>query len=313
MASADTLERQVPSPVPIRPIEDILSTNSAVNALISGFMSDPGYAPFHPWPRFLRRWAEWQVANPNLTPTVTDLSQWGRTYGVPQSVFNSLGSRGGTGRNKANEMLSLQQAILNRSLALGATFSPDEITYLANVAYTLDYSTEQLLNDIVNLAKTKQLSAGSVSVTTANLRQLSKNYLVTLAPDVFEDWSLRIAKGQATEDGFQTFIVNQAKVAYPWLSSFFDQGLTTNEVFQNSRAKIAEGLELDPLSIDFSKPEFLDLAIVKDEKGNTRLANNSEITSKIRQDPRWESTGAARQLTSTLARNIAQIFGRSVF
>lgn len=309
--SADRYERAEPGPIGQRPIEDILFTNQAVNSLLDAYMQDPGYAPFHSYPRFLRRLAEYQIANPGSQPSPGLLGTWARTYGVPQNVFN--GGSGGGGTNRANTLLSLQQAILNRSLALGVTFTPEEISYIANVALQLDYSQEQLMNDIVNLAKTKELGPGDLTAVQGNLQAVAKNYLISLDPSVYTDWSTRIAKGQATEDSFAAFVQAQAKIANPWLGEYIDQGLSPNELLQNARAQIAAGLEIDPMSIDFAKSDYMKLATITDDKGNVRLANNSELRANLRQDPRWENTDAAKQMTATLARRIAQIFGRSVF
>lgn len=288
---------------------DVTKKRQNVDKLAAQLAIDERFKNLWVSPKTLRFIAEWYYDHSETYPNHTIVAQAAKYFKEPGPYRTS----GGGGADKAAQLRTLQTAVLNESMRLGLKLTPEEIDYMSRVAFDLKYSAAQLTNDLVSLAEVRQVGDGSIATTTSGLETLAKNYLVTLAPDVFKDWSLRIAKGQATEDSFQTFVINQAKIAFPWLSSFLDQGLSTNEIFQNSRAQIASGLEIDPTTIDFSKPDFLSLAVVTDEKGNTRLASNSELRANIRQDPRWESTSSARQLSATLARSIAQIFGRSAF
>lgn len=288
---------------------DVTKKRKNVDQLITQLLADEQFSDLWGSPKTLRFIAEWYYDHSETYPKHTLVAQAAKFFKEPGPYKVSSGG----GIDKAAQLRTLQTAVLNESLRLGLKLSPEEIDYMSRVAYELKYSAAQLTNDLVNLTTSRQVGPGSIQTTTSELEVYAKNFLVSLTPDVYRDWSQRIAKGQGTVDGFQTFVQNQAKIAYPWLAEYIDRGLSTSEIFQNSRAQIASGLEIDPVGIDFAKPEFLDLATVKDDKGNTRLASNSEIMTKIRQDPRWESTSAARQLTSTLARSIAQIFGKSVF
>jgi hypothetical protein len=236
-------------------------------------------------------------------------------YGVPASALNALfgGGGGGSGINRADELRSISTTLLNRSVSFGMSLTPEEIDYLARVAQQQSFSSEQLDTMLVDIANWDKLESGTLTASRDQIKALSSSYLVGMSEQTIQDWSEKIAKGQATAASIESYLRNQAKVMNPWMAQYIDQGLSPAELLQTSRDLIAENLELDANTVDFSQDRYMSLATVTDDKGNTRLASQQELLKNIRKDAAWSQTAQAKNVVSGTAQLIASIFGRSAF
>jgi hypothetical protein len=249
-------------------------------------------------------------------PTEFEIARTMAAYNIPQSSLPGLfgGGRGGRSAEQiANEVRNYSTTILNRSRTLGMGLKPEEITYIATVAQKQNYTLEQIDEALRGLINWDDLGAGTLVSNKESLLATAKQYFISLPTETLTDWATRIATGQGTEEGFNSVIREQAKLANPWMTDYIDRGLSPSELLAPSRRTIANSLGIDEATVDFSDPSFMSLVTVKDDKGSTRLATLSELRSNIRQDARWESSDEARQTAASMARLVAQVFGRSAF
>lgn len=284
------------------------------NFLIS-MRRSPEWAPLiEKFPSFAVSLADHFVATAgNVQPFVV-ATLMGR-YGVPRTAVPYLFSSAGGGRSqqdRENTIRTFQTSILFRAKQLGLKLKPEEVDYIARVAETQNYSAEQVDQALVGLIQWDTVGQGSLTGYRDEIRAMAKQYLVELPEQQLLDWATNLATGQATSDGYKSLIRTQAKLANPFLAKMIDEGLAPEEILAASKRTIATSLGLNEASISFNDPSFMKLVTVG-EGDKQRLATNAELRQNIRQDSRWEQSDEARQLSSSLARTIAQIFGRSVY
>ena len=237
-------------------------------------------------------------------------------FGVPRNtipyLFRSSGGGGRSQQDKENIVRTYQTSILFRSKQLGLKLKPEEVDYIARVAEAQNYSAEQVDQALAGLIKWDTIGQGTLTAYRDEITTMAKQYLVKLPEQEILDWATNLATGQATPDGYKALIRTQAKLATPFLAKMIDEGLSPMDILAAPKRVIADSLGINEASVSFDDPSFLSLVTVG-EGENQRLATTSELRSNIRKDPRWEQSDEARQLSSTLARSIAEIFGRSVF
>ena len=277
---------------------------------------DPQWQPLiEKYPSFAVGFADHMIAT-GYKPDPVYVSVLMSRYGVPRTSIPYLfGSPGGGGRSqqdKENIIRTFQTSILFRAKQLGLNLKPAEVDYIARVAEAQNYSAEQVDQSLVGLIQWDKIGQGTLTAYRDEITTMAKQYLVKLPDQDILTWATNLATGQATPDGYKALIRTQAKLATPFLASMIDEGLSPQDILAGPKRIIADSLGLNEASVSFDDPSFLSLVTVGEGK-DQRLATTAELRSNIRKDPRWEQSDEARQLSSSLARSIAQIFGRSVF
>lgn len=231
-------------------------------------------------------------------------------HGVP---IASTGGGGGSGITRTNNVRSMVAEINKRADLLGLNLDSKMITDIAGMAVDKNYSTTEVQNAIVKLVDWNNLKPGSLKTTNDSIKSIGKEYLINVSDKTAQKYSSDIAKGSMDIESVKGVMQEQARIAHPWMASILDAGNSPSQILSNSRDKIATSLGLDSNVVDFTDNQYLKLALITDDKGQQRLANDSELTKNIRTDSRWANTGEAKQLTAGLAQTIAKIFGRSAF
>jgi len=236
-------------------------------------------------------------------------------YKVDQSIFRLSSGRGSgiSAEDRRNKVQSLSARIKNDSAKLGIKLSNDEIAYMATAAEKLNFSEDQLTDMIVNQIDWNEVEQGTLTATRDQVKTMGKKYLMNLSDTTAQEYSRRIATGELDPNALTSILASQARTSMPWIAQYLDQGLTPEDVLTPSRDAIAQGLELSAGDIDITNDKYLKMMTVQDEKLGTRLATQSEVQKNVRTDSRWGQTKQAKQLGSSMATTIAQIFGKSAF
>ena len=236
-------------------------------------------------------------------------------HNIPLSSISGVGGGGGGGsaEQKRNRINSLAARIQNESAKLGVKLSTDEVAYMATVSEKLDYSEDQLTDMIVNQINWDKVEQGTLTATRDQIKSTGKKYLMNLSDVTAQDYSKRIASGELDINAISSILAAQARSSMPWIAQYLDQGLTPEDVLTPSRDAIAQGLEINAGDVDITDAKYLKMMTVQDEKLGTRLATQSEIQKNVRTDERWAQTKQAKQIGSSMAATIAQIFGKSSF
>lgn len=287
----------------------IFKREFAIQDFVNAALADTDFEQLWNFPKTLRWVAEWYVDHQNTLPS------WGKVAYASKELgesfrFNAGG--GGSGINRANSVRSLETAIYNQSRTLGVELTPEVVSYLANVAFDLDYSADQLTADIMGVVEWDKLKAGSLTASYESIKSLASNYLVSVSDQTLQDYAKKINSNQATQEGIESFLKAQAKAANPWLAEYIDQGISPIELLRSAQDQIARSLQLDPAAVDFTDSRFMDMVTV-DDNGTTRLANAREIARNIRSDKDWAKTDEAAGQLSTVGRIVGRIFGKDFF
>jgi hypothetical protein len=236
-------------------------------------------------------------------------------FGVPISALGAAGAGGG-GRSREqrqNTINSLSARLQNESAKLGIKLSNDQIAYMATAAEKLDFTEDQLTDMIVNQIDWTKIEQGTLTASRDQIKAMGKKYLMNLSDTTAQDYSKRIASGELDTNAISNILAAQARSSMPWIAQYLDQGLTPEDVLTPSRDAIAQGLEITAGDVDITDAKYLKMMTVDDAKSGTRLATQSEVQKNVRTDSRWGQTKQAKQLGSSMATTIAQIFGRSSF
>lgn len=223
----------------------------------------------------------------------------------------SGGGGGRSAKDKANSIQSFSTAIVNAAGRFGIDLKPDVVAYIAQVADDQNFSMDQLNEVILKQANWDVLKPGDLTANVDKIKQSARSYLVGLSDATIKEYSTKITSGESSFEAIESLLKQQAKMKMPWMTDAIDQGLSPTDLLAGSRDQIAASLGINAASIDFTTDRFMKMVTATDEKGNTRLANGSELIRNIRSDEAWADSIEARQVSTSLAQAMARIFGRS--
>lgn len=220
---------------------------------------------------------------------------------------------GGDGQSQANQIASVLANISDRAARMGLQYSEDDLRQIATIAVTSNWNNAQIIDRLLvnfDMAKTVE---GDLQSTDFALRQSASQYLLNLTDKQFSDYTRRIAAGELTAESVNNLFAQKAMAEMPWLDNYLQRGLTPYDVFGSNISYVANELEMDTDMIDLTQPEWRDMMITTDEKGNQRLATQNELKQRVRDRPEWAFTESAQSSTQQLAVAVADIFGRGGF
>ena len=242
-------------------------------------------------------------------------AQWvnhGLKYGVDVNSFIGSGS-GGSGTSRAERIKALAARIKNDSRTLGLKFTDEKIAYMATVAEKLNYTEDQVRDDILTNVDWGTVEAGDLNAQIDLVKAMSKNYLLPINQNLAREYSIRMSSGELSQDGLNNLFRTQALAANPWAKTALDQGLTPADLLKGHQQYVAQSLEIDPNEIDLTDNNYLKMMLTTDSTGMSRVATLGELKSNVRKDVRWSKTTEAKDLGASMATMIARIFGRSSF
>lgn len=284
-------------------------TNNQIAVLIADIKRTEKYKDLWDKPKTLDFIARWFFTHQRTFPSMAQVETYSATV---KENFRFSSGAGGSGINRANSVRSLETEILNQSSRMGLSLEPEVISYLANVAFDLDYSADQLTNDIVNIMDWSKVGTGTLTSTMDAVKSLASSYLVSVSETTLRDYAQKVASNKATIDGIESFLKAQAKAANPWLAQYIDQGVSPIELLRSARDQISNSLGLDVNDVNFTDSRFMDMVTVG-EGTETRLANSREIAKAIKQDDAWKSTDEATGQLAAVGRIIGGLFGKDFF
>lgn len=238
-----------------------------------------------------------------------------QAYGADPNVMKlgGGGGGGGTGRNTADEVRSLTALISDMASQLGIPFTPEQIAGIASIAQKQGWGKEQIYDELLKDVDWFKLNAGTLKTSAANYKTIGQQYLVNLSDSSIQNWALRLAKGEMTEETILQSIKESAKVANPWLADYIDKGLSPMDVLAPNRDFVAQNLEINANELDLMDQKTLNMLTKTNPDGTRVLASQGDMLKNVRQDDRWKSTSNAKDLTAGMASLLAKVFGRSVF
>lgn len=200
---------------------------------------------------------------------------------------------------------------------MGVKLSPEQIQQLANEALRFGYSEQEISRALAENVKLLDPKYGSDMVGDAGAildqyRLKARAYGVAVSDARLTDFVKEVLTGRNTEESFDRWIKEQAKLLYPQLTHQIDKGLTVQDVAGNYITKYAQILEMDPSQIDFMADGMIQQALGwrgEDGKAPPSTMPLWEFERMVKNDPRWLKTNNARSSTMNVAGAILRDFG----
>lgn len=200
--------------------------------------------------------------------------------------------------------------------SLGFTLSDKQLNRLANQALRFQWSDQELAKyvgtEIVRKPKeegqAKPLDQTQVAV---NVRTLAGRYGITLSEKDINTYASDVITGTMSDQQLADKFRNTAKALFPSLATQLDQGMTVADIAQPYQNVAAQILEIDPTTIDITKPKYGKLFDFAPKEGaEPRMMSQTEWMKYIRSLPEWKKTENYRQSYASMANNLARIFGK---
>lgn len=219
-------------------------------------------------------------------------------------------ARAGGGEEWENQLVVARDAIQRQASNAGVQLAPDELDswaerYLFEGWY--DQSRQGMLMDA--LAERVDVNKGQAASRTMDLQELARKNGLKMTESFFVDANKSIMRGESTMADWEKYIRDESAKRYPLYADKVKAGVTVEDLAAPYRSRMADILELDVNSISLEDPYIRDALNGVDEKGNPVSMNYSEFETKLRRDPRWESTKQGKTLTMGLAENMMRSWG----
>jgi hypothetical protein len=196
----------------------------------------------------------------------------------------------------------------------GIVLTPEQVASLASQANEHAWTSTQLQQHIGQQANPKTLKAGTIQSTQRTLGGIAQSYGVPLSDQAAFSWAQRIAEGTATQEGFNAYAQDQAKLHFPTLAKHIDQGMTVRQLADPYLQIAGQTLGVDPNSLDISSPRWAAALQHRDKEGNiVGPLTTLDWTRKIMEDPvyGYDHTSNAQAAATSLVQQLGDAFGVS--
>jgi hypothetical protein len=162
--------------------------------------------------------------------------------------------------------------------------------------------------EILKAGPSTQLSQGYIG---NKIRGDALKYGIRLSDSTFTNWTEKILTGQSSDQMYNDYLLNQAKMLYPALSNGFDRGLSFGEMTDPYAQQASRLLEIPTGQIDFTDPKWAAAFSQMDKDGNQRQMTYSEWDRYLKTTPAFgfEYTDQARNQAFDLVGRIGRLFG----
>lgn len=149
----------------------------------------------------------------------------------------------------------------------------------------------------------------------ADLKKKAGDYYIPMSDRTISDWARQTMAADGNMDGFNSYLIQQAKSLYPSLTGALDRGVTVKQ-FADPYAQIAaKTLEIPEDQVDFTDPKWMKALVNPDPKtGDRTFMNMADWQTELKKNPiyGWDKTQNARGEAADLAQQIIHRFGGGV-
>ena len=194
----------------------------------------------------------------------------------------------------------------------GIVLTPEQVANLAGQANEHAWTADQLQQQIGAQAQFGKVKAGTIQSTANTLGGIAQSYGVPLSSQTAFAWAQKIAEGTATQEGFQAYAQDQAKLHFPTLAKHIDQGMTVKQLADPYLQIAAQTLGVDPNAIDISQPKWAAALQHRDATGNiVGPMTTLDWQRKIMEDPayQYDHTQQAQAEATSLIQQLGTAFG----
>lgn len=202
-------------------------------------------------------------------------------------------------------------SVLNMAQQYGAPVDEAGAKWLAGRVIRENWSDDQLKRFLGSLVRNAGgANPGLITGKQAELKALSRRYLVNMRDADALEYATRIAEGSTSQEAIETMLRNEAKSRFHWLAPQIDSGLSPMDLFGSTRNAIADTLEMDPEQIDLNDPKWSIITAPIQENGKpTRSMNFHEAQTWARNQTEWRYTQNANDSASRTALDLLKALG----
>lgn len=206
----------------------------------------------------------------------------------------------------------IASAILASAGAAGIVLSPTELATMVDNAQNDGWTPQQMQENVVHHAEQNTLRAGTIKNATAKLGGVASDYGVPLSDHTAYAWATKIAAGQATTDGFESWARQQAIREYPSLAEHLENGMTVRQLADPYLQIAGQTLGVDPNSLKLTDPKWT-AALQSRDKDGKLIGPMTQLDwqRKIMRDPTYgyDHTANAQNAATDLVQQLGQAFG----
>ncbi len=208
----------------------------------------------------------------------------------------------------AQSSAQIAATILASAGQSGIVLTPQELAAMTENAQADAWTQQQMMANIASHAELKTLRAGTVKNTAAQLGKMANEYGVRVSAAQAFDWSMKVAAGKATVEGFESWTRDLAKRAFPTLAPELDKGFTVRQLAEPYLQTAGQLLGMDPERMDLTKPKWQRALQMPDGKGpmDQLTWQRTVMTSP---EYGYERSAHGQSAALELRESLAQTFG----
>lgn len=200
---------------------------------------------------------------------------------------------------------------------LGSRLTAAEIMMLSRRAYNEGWSPEEITRQVVTIGKRRSGSdAGQISRDMDLIRAMSRNYGVGVSTQWVRHNAQRVAMGDMTMDGLQSWFNDHARVRFAdntLIQRGLQEGKTVMEIVEPTLNLVAEELEMSTVEWDLTQGIGQKVLNYKDvDTGQMRPMTDAEAVQMARSDRRWRDTNRGKTMATDLTNAISRKMGVAV-
>jgi hypothetical protein len=214
--------------------------------------------------------------------------------------------------------------IQNTALAQGYQLDPQTIQNLARTSLYSAYDNAAFGSNAYQTQLTSKIAQAAVAAKTPialgagltneqKLRVYAQDMGVNLGDKWFTDAANTINDPLSGADygTYQKMIRDNASAKYSGFSDLIGKGVTVRQIADPYVQSMANILEVDPATIDYTKDETVKkgLGFSMAQGGVTQPMPMWQYEQTLRQDPRWAYTNNARDSVNGMAHQVLKDFG----
>ena len=140
------------------------------------------------------------------------------------------------------------------------------------------------------------------------LRNAARQYGIDMGTNWYSEKAALVGKGQSVED-FLDDIRQSAVSRYVGVADRINKGETFDSITSPYKRAMANILEIDENSIDYSDPTIQQAVNMQNEQGQFMTKPIWQFEKDLRKDPRWQKTSNARASYDNIMLKVLKDFG----
>ncbi len=140
------------------------------------------------------------------------------------------------------------------------------------------------------------------------LRNAARQYGIDMGTNWYSEKAALVGKGQSVED-FLDDIRQSAASRYVGVADRINKGETFDSITSPYKRAMANILEIDENSIDYSDPTIQQAVNMQNEQGQFMTKPIWQFEKDLRKDPRWQKTSNARASYDNIMLKVLKDFG----